>query len=162
MALLLAFCAGGARACKRVEFPGGKVALTHAAVLFRGTALQSEVLPQHLEMRGRARYSVTFRVNEYWKGTPALTLKLYHLASGTDCMGGDCEVGKEYLHYASEEGARDLKMDDFFWSGWTDVIPQGKPMLQPIEACIPGGETTDPAVRAALLDLGKGVVPPKR
>jgi hypothetical protein len=106
-------------------------------------------------MRGRQRYAVTFRVDQYWKGTPAQTITLYDLDAGTDCHGFGYEVGKEYLVYAFQEGAKDYKMDDFFWFGWTDVLAPGTSMLQPT-ACTPGGETSSRLVRRTMRELGLG------
>jgi hypothetical protein len=76
--------------------------------------MESKVLPQHPEMKGRRRYAVTFQVNRYWKGSPTYNITLYDLDAGTDCHGFDYQVGKEYLVYASQEKARDYRFDDFF------------------------------------------------
>ena len=55
--------------------------------------------------------------------------------------------------------ARDYRLDkDYFWFGWTDVLPEGTHMLVPA-ACAPGGETTVAVVRTALRELGKGRTP---
>jgi len=65
------------------------------AVVFRGTVVERRVLPQRAEMKGRRSYSITFRVDEYWKGSPDRMRILYGVDSGTDCMGdGGYEVGK--------------------------------------------------------------------
>jgi hypothetical protein len=129
-----------------------------AAVVFRGTVLKSEALPMHPEMRGRQRFAVTLRVVEYWKGTRGATVTLCDLSPGTDCMGAGLQLGKEYLIFASEEGARDHRLDaDFFWYGWTDVLASGTPMLQPMATF--GGDLSEPGVRADMRKLGRGKRP---
>lgn len=126
-------------------------------VVFRGTVIERKVLPQRAEMRGRRRYSISFRVDEYWSGSPDRMRILYGLDGGIDCMGdGGYEVGKNYLVYAEQKIVKDVILDDAsFWFGWTDVLPEGTQMLVP-GACAPGGETATVAVRRALRRLGKG------
>lgn len=126
-------------------------------LVFRGTVTVSKALPLHPQMRGRQRYAVTFRVQEYWKGTPAPAITLYTLDPGTDCLGDDYQVGKEYLVYASEQEARDLQPDpDFFWYGWTDVVAAGTRIVLSQNACKPAGMVSSPWVRTALHELGRG------
>lgn len=134
-----------------------------SSVVFRGSVLERKVLPQRAEMKGRRRYAITFRVDEYWNGSPGRTLVLYGVDDGTDCMGGSSyKVGKSYLVYASEKVAKDVILaGGVFWFGWTDVLPQGTPMLV-LTACTPGGETASEAARLALQELGKGRTPPKK
>jgi hypothetical protein len=77
-------------------------------------------------------------------------------------MGAGFQVGKEYLIFASEEGARDYRPDaDFFWFGWTDVLAPGTPMLQPRTGCMPGGDLLASTVRLQLRRLGRGRIPKK-
>jgi hypothetical protein len=154
--LALAFLiTGRCVACTIVNPPTPREALKLSAVVFRGTVLSSEALPVHPEMRGRGRYAVTMRVEEYWKGNRGATVKLYVLAPTMDCMGWELEPGKTYLIFASEEGARDYRPDpDFFWYGWTDVLPAGTRMLQPIGTL--GGSVSDPLVRNRMRELGRG------
>jgi len=136
-----------------------KTATNDYPAVFRGTVLERKVLPQRIEMRGRRRYAITFRVEEYWKGSPDRTRILYGVDDGTDCLGdGGYEVGKNYLVYAGDQVVKDEVLDGFFWFGWTDVLPEGTHMLVPA-ACSPGGETTVAVVRTALRQLGKGRAP---
>jgi hypothetical protein len=108
-------------------------------------------------MKGRRRYAITFRVNEYWKGVPGRNVILYGMDDGTDCLGGSFyEIGKNYLVYSSEVAVKDVIVGELFWYGWTDVLPEGGRMLVPA-ACTPGGETS--TVRRALLELGQGRIP---
>lgn len=134
-----------------------KTMVNDYAVVFRGAVVERKVLPQRAEMKGRRRYSITFRVDEYWKGSPDRMRILYGVDSGTDCMGdGGYEVGRSYLVYAGEQVAEDVILDNgFFWFGWTDVLLEGTHMLVP-RACAPGGKTTMAAARMAL---GKGRTP---
>ncbi len=128
-----------------------------AGLVFRGTVTQHKTLPLHPKMRGRQRYAVTFRVQEYWKGTPAETVTLYTLDPGTDCLGEDYQVGKEYLVYASEQEVLDVQPDpDFFWYGWADVLTRGTKMWVPGNPCMPGGEVSASEVKAALRQLRRG------
>jgi|SRR5579862_982829 len=137
-----------------------KTIVNDYAAVFQGTVVERKVLPRRAEMKGRGRYAITFRVDEYWKGSPDRMRILYGVSEGTDCMGGSSyEVGKNYLVYAREQVVRDEILDNgFFWYGWTDVLPEGTKMLVP-GACTPEGETTMPWVRAALRELGKGRTP---
>jgi hypothetical protein len=147
--------AGSCLACTIVNPPSPREAVRQAAVVFRGTVLTSEALPMHPEMRGRGRFAVTMRVAEYWKGNRGATVKLYALEPGTDCMGAELKARNEYLVFASEEGAKDFRPDpDFFWYGWTDVLPAGTRMLQPVG--ISGGDLSDPLVRKTMRGLGRG------
>jgi hypothetical protein len=133
-----------------------KTMVNDYAVVFRGTVVERKVLPRRAEMKGRRRYSITFRVDEYWKGSPDRMRVLYGLDDGTDCLGdGGYEVGNNYLVYAGEQVVKDEVLDGFFWVGWTDVLPEGSHMLV-TGACAPGGETTMTATRTALRELGKG------
>lgn len=111
-------------------------------------------------MRQRNRYAITFRVDEYWKGSARQTIILYGMDGGTDCLGGGGHgVGKNCLVYASEQEVKDVIMEDgFFWYGWTDVLPRGTKVLTPT-SCSPGGESS--GVRKGLSELGKGGVPIK-
>lgn len=134
-----------------------KTLMTNDAVVFRGMVIERKTLPSRPEMRGRNRYAITFRVDEYWKGSPARTI-VYGLDPGTDCLGdGDYQVGKEYLVYAVEDRSRDVLLDEYFWYGWKDILPEGSPVLIPDTACKPGGQV--PKVRDALRELGPGRVP---
>lgn len=128
------------------------------AVVFRGVVTERKTLPSRMEMKGRNRYVIAFRVDEYWKGSPGRTLVIYGLDSGTDCLGdGGYQVGKEYLVYAKEQRADDVVMGDYFWYGWKDILPEGSGMLVPDTSCKPGGELAK--ARGALKELGPGRVP---
>ena len=138
-----------------------KTAMADVSIVFRGTVLERKGLPQRSEMRGRRRYAITFRVDEYWKGSVGRNVILYGVDSGTDCLGdGGYEVGKSYLVYAADVEVKDIILKDgFFWYGWTDVLPKGTKMLVPQIGCTPGGETS--AVRRAIRELGKARMPGK-
>ena len=130
------------------------------AVVFRGVVVERKTLPSRAEMRGRNRYTITFRVDEYWKGSPGRTLVIFGLDPGTDCLGdGGYQVGKAYLVFASEQRAKDILLGDYFWYGWKDILSEGSAMLVPDTACKPGGEVAK--VRTALDELGPGRVPPE-
>ena len=134
-----------------------ETAMSAASVVFRGTVLQTKTLPQRVEMRGRSRYAITFRVSEYWKGSLGRSIAIYSVDAGTDCLGGGrYEVGKTYLLYASEMEAKDVLLGGRFWYGWTDVIPEGTKMLVPT-ACAPSGDGGDK--KTVHRDLGKGKIP---
>jgi hypothetical protein len=131
-----------------------------ASIVFQGTVVQRQVLPQRAEMKGRRRYAITFRVDQYWKGAPGRSVILYAVDPGTDCLGdGGYGVGKNYLVYASEQDVKDEAFDGQFWFGWTDLLPQGTKMLVPQTVCTPGGESA--AARKSLRELGKGRIPAK-
>jgi hypothetical protein len=129
------------------------VAEASAETAFWGTVTKREILPRRPEMRGRDRFAVTFRVAEYWKGKLARIVVVYDLAPSADCQGRDYEEGGEYLVYASFGPSRDVKLDDHFWYGWTDVVTAGTAMLQPIMGCIPGNPANRTAARRIF---GKG------
>jgi hypothetical protein len=160
VSLMLGFSfASPVMGCTMVNQPTPREELKLAAVVFRGTVLKSEQLAMHPEMRGRQRFRVTLRVSEYWKGNLGETVTLYDLAPGADCMGQGMRPDKEYLIFASEEGARDHRFDNIFWFGWTDVLPAGTPMLQPMGTL--GGELSDAVVHSNMQHLGRGRKPRK-
>jgi hypothetical protein len=114
--------------------------MEEASLVFRGAVVERKTLSQRAGMNGRLRYAVTFRVDEYWKGSPPVTVVLYGMDGGTDCQGGgEYEAGKNYLVYASQATATDISPEGHFWYGWTDVLPEGATMLTP-PPCTPGGE----------------------
>jgi hypothetical protein len=132
-----------------------------AAVVFRGTVTARKPLAVLTEMRGRGRYAITFRVDEYWKGPRQPTVVVYGLDDGSDCLGGSgFEVRKDYLIFASEQPSQDVFLPGgtTLWYGWTDVVAKGTPMLVP-KACAPSGETSKIFVMNALSRLGKGSPP---
>ena len=119
-----------------------------AAVVFRGTVLNSDVLARHPEMKGRERYAVTFRVSEYWKATRGEIVVVYDLAPGTDCMGAGLRIGREYLIFTSEEEAKNYRPDgemlqvlatlrdhakttSHFWNCGADPLVRGRPPGRP-------------------------------
>jgi hypothetical protein len=130
-----------------------------ASVVFRGTVTERKTLAGRTEMRGHGRYAITFRVDEYWKGPKQRTIILYGLDDGTDCLGGSSyQVGTEYLVFASERPSKDVFLGGAFWYGWTDVIPDGTPMLMDTE-CAPSGKISELFVMDAIKRLGKGRSP---
>lgn len=162
VAALLLLTASLAQPCVCVNDPKseGKDAMDSASLVFRGTVIARSALPPHPQMRGRSRYAITFRVDEYWKGSPSSTVTIYKPNAGIDCDSGDYhEVGKNYLVYADQVEARDAKADDYFMYGWSDVLPSETKILIGVDACAPSGETTEKRVRKALRQLGKGHIP---
>jgi hypothetical protein len=128
------------------------------AVVFRGAVIERKTLSSRTEMRGRNRFAIKFRVDEYWKGSPGRILVIYGMDPGTDWLGdGGYRVGAEYLVYARDQRATDVLLGDDFWYGWKDILPEGSPMLVPDTACKPGGEVA--VSRSALTELGAGLVP---
>jgi len=109
-------------------------------------------------MGSRQRYAIRLSVSEYWKGDRGKTITLYDLSPGTDCIGHGFERGREYLIFATQEGARDYFLGDDFWFGWADVLPPGTMMLQPIIAGV-GGATSAQFVRQEIRELGHGLAP---
>gem|GEM_PF-5690281 len=106
-------------------------------------------------MGDRDRYVTTFRISEYWKGTPPQEVKVYSAKIGS-CFEYEFRPGREYLVYAEQVASKDVRPDpDFFWYGWTDLIPKGRKMLVPDGACGPGGEVSQ--VRANVRALGRGI-----
>jgi hypothetical protein len=143
--------------CTCVEGVGSnaKTAMYDASLVFRGAVLARMNLPQRVEMRGRGRYAITFRVDEYWKGSPGRIVVLYGVDDGTDCLGdGGYKVGKNYLVYALESKSRDVILGATFWYGWTDVLPEGTPMFVP-QACQPGGEISSKLKTFTVLGRGR-------
>jgi hypothetical protein len=70
---------------------------------------------------------------------------MYGLDPRTDCHG--------------EERAKDVIVDDYFWHGWKDILPEGSRMFVPDSACAPGGENL---VRAAFQGVIEGLTAPTR
>ena len=147
--------------CVSAKGSNARTAMADVTVVFRGTVVQRKTLPQRVEMSGRGRYAITFRVDEFWKGSVGRNVNVYVVDSGTDCLGdGSYEAGKNYLVYADEVDVRDVFLDGkFFWYGWTDVLPKGTKMLVPEIGCSPGGETS--SVKKAIRELGKARMPAK-
>jgi hypothetical protein len=146
-------------------FPCSCVSLTKspadygASVVFRGTVTEKKTLPVRAEMPRRGRYAITFRVNQYWKGPKQTTVILYGLDDGPDCLGGSSyQVGTEYLVFADEAPSQDVFLERNFWYGWTDIIPNGTPMLMDA-SCAPKGKVSERFVRDAIKRLGKGHSP---
>jgi hypothetical protein len=110
-------------------------------------------------MSGRGRYATTFHVEEFWKGSPGRSVIIHGLTAGTDCLGGgEYEIGKEYLVYASESRSADVRLGDDLWYSWKDVLAEGTPVLMPT-ACAPSGEVGRAGVRVALRELRRGRTP---
>ena len=127
------------------------------SVVFRGVVTAKKALPARPDLK-RNGYAITFRVDEYWKGSPGRTLVIYGVDPGTDCQGGgEYQVGKSYLVFAVAHAATDVLSGNDFWYGWKDMLPEGSVMLVPDTACKPGGEI--PKVKASLDQLGPGRAP---
>ncbi len=161
LTILLALSVGEGLGCSCFEPADAKVAMESMGAVFRGKVRQKEILAQHPQMHGRARYRLTMQVLEQWRGELQDTVTLYDMDPGTDCMGTGLQVGREYLVYASDSRSADTRIEDKFWFGWIDVVPEGTPMLRPDGACLPGGLVSDPRVQKALKQIGKGRVPSK-
>jgi hypothetical protein len=73
--------------CVTAVNPTAKTMMADDAVVFRGVVTARKTLPSRAEMRGRNRYAISFRVDEYWKGSPGRTLVIYGLDPVTDCLG---------------------------------------------------------------------------
>jgi hypothetical protein len=160
LAVLVAISPPVAVACTCVNTPDPKHDLKSSTMAFKGTVLKSEPLPQHPKMRGRGRYAVTFEVVEYWKGNPGPKVTLHDVDPGTDCKGAGYEVGHSYLLFAYETKSTGVQMDpDYFWFGWTDVLPEGTSMLVPTVACTTGGDLANPVIRKYARRLGRGRAP---
>jgi hypothetical protein len=104
---LLLLTAVSALPCTCVSAKGSnaKTAMADVTVVFRGTVIQRKILPQRVEMKRRDRYAVTFRVDEFWKGSVGRNVIVHVVDSGTDCLSdGGYEVGKNYLVYANRSG----------------------------------------------------------
>jgi hypothetical protein len=132
--------------------------MADAARVFRGTVVETKRLPEHREVR--QRFAITFRINRFWKGASGPTVTLYDLSPGTDCQGFGFEVGKEYLVYASEQPAKDFKLDGHLFYAWTDLFAEGTAMLRPM-SCSSTGLTSEKYVRHALGELGPGRAAPR-
>lgn len=143
--------------CVSATYP---LADSGASAVFRGTVTEKKVLPSRTEMFGRGRYAITFRIDESWKGPRRRTITIYALEDGADCIGGsNYQVGTHYLVFASERTSQDVSLDGAkIWYGWTDVLPEGTPMLVPAP-CAPSGEISQNFVKDTLKRLGKGSPP---
>ncbi len=155
-----------------------KTRMAEATIVFRGTVIERTALPERSDMAAK-RYAVKFRVNEYWKGSPANTLILYE---ATTLLYNPCswsrppEPGRVYLVYAVEKRAKDEIMSDQdrkilpsllpsslprdttfrLWYGWTDIMPEGTAML--VES-FGGGDVRDLNVQRCIEVLGTGQTP---
>ena len=155
-----------------------KTRMAEATVVFRGTVIERTALPERSDMAAK-RYAVKFRVNEYWKGSPASTLILYEavtLLYNPCSWSRQPKPGGVYLVYALEKRATDEIMSDQdrqilpsllpsslprdttfrLWYGWTDIMPEGTAMLVEIFG---GGEVSDLNVQRCIKVLGTGQTP---
>jgi hypothetical protein len=99
---------------------------------------------------------VTLQVIEYWAGNPGKEVTMYDLDPGTDYLGFGFQVGREYLVFASQGLSKDHRLGSDFWYGWTDVLPLGTPIWEPLNGCSPGGEVSGAEVKKQLRQLGRG------
>jgi len=129
-----------------------------SSVIFRGVVVGKKKLPAPEKFNGSV-YAVTYRVEEYWKGSPARELVIYGMADVFPgrCEGwGDVSVGKEYLIYAFEGEVRDeYSQPDRTWIEYVDAIPKGTKILT-VGACTPSGQVSETYVDIALRKLGTG------
>jgi hypothetical protein len=165
---MLFLCAGSASpifACSCV-FPvdpahpetSDQMFMRTSSVIFRGVVVGKRKLPSPEKFR-ESVYAVTYRVDEYWKGSPARELVIYSMADVFPgrCEGwGDVSVGKEYLIYGFE-GAIENEPNppDRTWIQYGDVIPKGTKIMT-VGACTPSGEVSRSDVAPALRKLGSG------
>jgi hypothetical protein len=127
-----------------------------SAVIFRGVVVGKRKLPAPERVHGSV-YAVTYRVDEYWKGSPAREVVIYGMADifPGRCEGwGDVSVGKEYLIYAFE---REVQNDrpDRTQIAFVDVLPKGTKIMT-VGACTPSGEVSRSDVDPAVRKLGPG------
>jgi hypothetical protein len=129
-----------------------------SSLIFRGVVVGKIKLPAPERIQGSV-YAVTYRVDEYWKGSPARELVIYGMADvfGGRCEGwGDVSVGEEYLIYAFEGEVRDqYNPPDRTGIEYVDVILKGTKILT-VGACTPSGQVSRPYVVSALSKLGPG------
>ncbi|WP_446388016.1 hypothetical protein [Coleofasciculus sp. B1-GNL1-01] len=102
--VFLLFCTGVAilpirptYACSCVRPPDSEQALADATVVFSGQVTNIQ--------RVNGRLSVTFGVDEQWKGKPAQRLVIQTAATTAMC-GYPFEVGQTYLVYANHRRGR--------------------------------------------------------
>ncbi len=137
--------------------PSAESLIADSTVVFRGVVTERKTLPLRPDMHGRNRYSITFRVDEYWKGSPGRTVVIYGMDPTPDCLGdGGYRSGKEYLVFAYQQRSTDVLIGPDLWYGWKDILPEGSPMLTPT-VCRFGGETAN--IGESLRLLGRGKVP---
>lgn len=138
--------------------PPDQVFTRTSSLIFRGVVVGKRKLPAPERLQGSV-YAVTYRVNEYWRGSPTRELVIYGMADVFPgrCEGwGDVSVGKEYLIYASESEVQDqYSQPDRTWIEYVDAIPKGTKILT-VPACTPSGEVSESNVDRALRRLGPG------
>lgn len=125
-----------------------------ASVVFRGVVLAKRKLPSPEKIHGSV-YAVTYRVNEYRKGSPGRELVIYGMADvfpGRCDRWGDVTAGEEYLIYAYEGEVQDASYDRT-WIEYVDAIAKGTKILT-VGACTPSGLVS--GVDPVLRELGRG------
>jgi hypothetical protein len=129
-----------------------------SSLIFRGVVAGKRKLPASEKIHGSV-YAVTYRVDEYWKGSPTRELVIYGMANVFPgrCEGwGEVSVGKEYLIYAFErEVQEEYSQPDRTWIDYVDVIPKGTKIMT-VGACAPSGEVSRSDVDLTLRNLGPG------
>jgi hypothetical protein len=130
-------------------------------LVFRGTMLNVKRLSEIGGLLGRLRYATTFRIDQYWAGSPSTdVITLYDLAPGRDCLRFEFEIGKEYLVFAIEGPAWDVRQDDAHLAlGSPSLLAPDTPALQ-LAGCAHGRPTSDEEVQGVMSLLGAGKVPP--
>ncbi len=127
--------------------------LSVSAVVFRGRVTEVRQLPFRPEMRGRERYTATFSVSEYWKGSPGRSLVLHLVEPKPDCIGARFELGTEYVVFAVAQQAKDYRLGDDFWYGWLDILPKDTDILTVNNFC--DSTTKAESAEKVLKELGK-------
>jgi hypothetical protein len=135
-----------------------QISMRESSVVFRGVVIGKRKLPSSGRMLGSV-YAVTYRLDEYWKGSPGREVVIYGMAnvSSGRCEGwGDVSVGKEYLIYAFERNVQaEYSRSDRTWIEYTDAIPKGTKIMT-VGACTPSREIAGSDVDLALRKLGPG------
>lgn len=129
-----------------------------SSVIFRGVVVGKRKLPAPERIHGSV-YAVTYRVDEYWKGSPGRELVIYGMA---DVFPGRCEewgevsIGEEYLIYAFDGEVQDEQSyPNRTWIEYVDVIPKATKIMT-VRACTYSGQVSMSYVVRALRNLGPG------
>lgn len=168
--LTLLICAGAAcpiLACTCVSAldpakseTSDQMSMRVSSVVFRGLVIGKRKLSSPDRIHGSI-YAVTYRVDEYWKGSPTRELIVYGMA---DVFPGRCEgwgevsVGKEYLIYAFESEVQSESSADRNWIEYADVIQKGTKIMT-VGACTPSRQVSSTDDKTVLRELGPSMRP---
>src|SRR5258708_7558326 len=108
--------------------------LDRSDVVFRGVVTNVMELPSRPDLH-RQRSAITFSVSKYWKGSQARKCTIHVMDIRGDCLGARFTEGVEYIVFAQKVAARDVRIGNYLWIGWLDLMQEGAEFFTAHETC---------------------------